>query len=340
MSPCWLPRLGTGLPIVVNSSVSWVRLSSRKMSLPPAKSGLAMRLKPPPDQRPGRSLSGPRFSLSVAYGATARNEVRFSRVPACPSTIRVLPSISFIGFPKKATIQDGRTGIDPCFRIVTLRELQRGSGSRGGPWPRELQGAQDRARGGGAVERVEVDARGAAREQLRALQGCVGDPEVPHRLLLAGALAQLAVQALRDRGAAHAAHALHLADVGDRQDAGDDWHLDPCGARAREEVEVEGGVEEQLGDQEVRPRAHLLGEVREIVLGTDGVDVRLWEARRPDCEWVVGSDQRHQFGGVLEAPLGLRPALLARGRVAAQREHVLDPGLPHLMERGVELRHG
>ena len=41
--------------------------------------------------------------------------------------------------------------------------------------------------------------------------------------------------------------------------------------------------------------------------------------------------------GVLQAALGLRPAVLALRRVAAQREDVLDAGVAHLVERAAQL---
>ena len=57
--------------------------------------------------------------------------------------------------------------------------------------------------------------------------------------------------------------------------------LDAGRARARDEVEVAGVVEEQLRDQEVDARAHLLGEVLEVGLGARRVDVRLGKQAAP-----------------------------------------------------------
>ena len=180
------------------------------------------------------------------------------------------------------------------------------------------------------------------REQLGALQRRVGDPEVEHRLGVVLAYAQLATQAVGDRGAADIALMRSTWPtwvIG--MIAGDDRDFDPRGARAGDEVEVEGVVEEQLGDQEVHSRAHLLGEVLEVLVG----------ARPRGCVSPGSRRRRSRRGSrrlisatsslrVLQAPRGLRPRLLARGRVAAQREHVVDPRARHLVERGAQLRHG
>ena len=114
----------------------------------------------------------------------------------------------------------------------------------------------------------------------------------------------------------------------------------PAAPRALDEVEVHGVVEEQLGDQEVDARADLLGEVAQVVLGTGRVDVRLGEAGGADRERVAAGDQRDQLARVLEAAVGLRPRLLARRRVAAQGEHVVDASVLHLRERRLQLGRG
>jgi len=120
----------------------------------------------------------------------------------------------------------------------------------------------------------------------------------------------------------------------------DDRHPDPGGAGAGDEVEVHGVVEEQLRDQEIDAGAHLLGEVFEVGLGARRMDMGLGEARGANRERVVAGDQLDELARVLEAPLGLRPGLLARGRVAAQRKHVVDARVLHLGERFAQLRHG
>src|SRR5580693_2672978 len=70
------------------------------------------------------------------------------------------------------------------------------------------------------------------------------------------------------------------------------------------------------------------------------VDVGLREARGADRERVVGADQLDELARVLEAAVGLDPLELPGGGVAAQREHVVDPGGAHLVERRAQLADG
>ena len=70
------------------------------------------------------------------------------------------------------------------------------------------------------------------------------------------------------------------------------------------------------------------------------MDVDLGEAGGADREVVVVADQLDQLARVLEAALGRRPLGLARRRVAAQSEHVLDAGVAHDVERLAQLVHG
>src|SRR5215216_2593243 len=105
------------------------------------------------------------------------------------------------------------------------------------------QRAEDRARGGGAVERVEVNPGRALGEQVGALERRVGDPEVGDRVRLVGAQAEFAQQAIRDRGPAHAREALDLLEVGDRHDPRDDRDVDAGVARAGDEIPVDRVVE-------------------------------------------------------------------------------------------------
>ena len=71
-------------------------------------------------------------------------------------------------------------------RVGGLRLL----GGHARPRAAELQRAEDRARRGRAVERVEVDARARRREQLGALERRVGDAELGDRLVVASARAR------------------------------------------------------------------------------------------------------------------------------------------------------
>ncbi|HLL86539.1 MAG TPA: hypothetical protein VK387_04430 [Thermoleophilaceae bacterium] len=72
-----------------------------------------------------------------------------------------------------------------------------------------------------------------------------------------------------------------------------------------------------------------------VEVGRLGVD--LGERRGADRELVLARDQLDQLGRVLEPARGLAPLRLALRRVAAQREHVLDADLAHLVERRAQL---
>ncbi len=116
-------------------------------------------------------------------------------------------------------------------------------------------------------------------------------------------------------------------DMRDRHDARDDRHLDPGGARAAEEVEVARVVEEQLRDQEVDAGVHLLDEVLEVGLGAARRGCGSRESRRRRSRTgsspAISSTSSREYS---RPALGLPPRLLAGRRVAAQREHVVDPG--------------
>ena len=94
-------------------------------------------------------------------------------------------------------------GLEIELRRRSLRATQRSARQPSRAGPRLSHGRAsfsaptDRARGGRAVERVEVDAGRAGGEQLGALQGGVGHAEVEHRLGLILARVQLAAQARR-----------------------------------------------------------------------------------------------------------------------------------------------
>ena len=183
-----------------------------------------------------------------------------------------------------------------------------------------------------------MDPGRALGQQVGALQRRVGDAEVGHRARVVDAHVELGDQVGRDHRAAHLRDAPDLAVVGDRHDPRHDRHVDADLARPRHEVVVEGVVEEQLRDQEARARVDLLLEVAQVRLGRLGVDVDLGEARRADRELgVLVADQLDQLARVAQPALGRGPLRLALRRVAAQREHVLDPGVAHPVQRRAQL---
>ncbi len=182
-----------------------------------------------------------------------------------------------------------------------------------------------------------MDAGGAAGEQLGALEGGVGDAEIGDRLLVAAARLQLGLERGRKLGGGELGHPLDAVEREDRHHAGDDRDGDPDRARPLDEVEVEAVVEEHLRDQEGRAGVDLRLQVPQVVVGRGRVDVRLGEGRAADGEVVVVAQQRHQLVAELEAAVGLRPALLAVRRVAAEGEDVLDAAVAHAVEHTAQL---
>ena len=75
---------------------------------------------------------------------------------------------------------------------------------------------------------------------------------------------QLLAQRLGDARAAQSGDALDLRDVGDRHDARHERHRDADRARALDEREVVGVVEEELGDDEVDAGGDLLLQVPDV----------------------------------------------------------------------------
>ena len=87
--------------------------------------------------------------------------------------------------------------------------------------------------------------------------------------------------------------------------------------RAVHEVEVEGVVEEELGDQEARSAVDLRLQIGEIGIEAVGLGVDLREAGAADRELgVAGADQLRELGGAAQAPFGLDEVGLAPRRVA------------------------
>ena len=94
-----------------------------------------------------------------------------------------------------------------------------------------------------------------------------------------------------------------------------------------DEVEVDLVVEEELGDQEGGAGVDLRLQVVEVGVEVGGLRVDLGEAGAADREVPARGDELGQLGGAAEPALGLDEVLFAAGRVAAQGEDVLDPGL-------------
>src|SRR6266850_5453825 len=156
-------------------------------------------------------------------------------------------------------------------------------------------------------------------------------------------------------GPAHRREALDLIDVGDGHDPGQDGHFDARGPRPAQELEVAPVVEEELGDEEVRPGIHLAFAVPQVLDQVARLRMALRITGRADTELDAAlvrdlPREQHQIRGVRE-PVGVGDELaLAARRIAAEREHVADPGIAddaelllQLLARGAhagEVSHG
>src|SRR5690348_11343733 len=162
--------------------------------------------------------------------------------------------------------------------------------------PRHLRGQQlltaerlqDRNRGFGPVERVEVQARHASLQELRALLDTVAHAELADRLVV-GRLVDRQLQRMRNAGAGHRGHDVQGAPARDRHQTRHDRQLDAGVARATHEVEVKGIVEEQLRDEKVRSALHLQSHVAHLVVEVRAFGVFLGAASRADAEAVAAA---------------------------------------------------
>src|ERR671915_786271 len=201
-------------------------------------------------------------------------------------------------------------------------QLDRGPGPR--PGVRRSQRRQDRPGCRRAIQGVEVDPGRAPRQEIGALEGRIGDPELGNRFRVVGAPVQLALELARDRRAAHLGEALDLAVVRDRHDPRHDRHAYAGSAGVLDEVEVEIVVEEQLRDQEARPGVLLGARVAQVAVAVGRVGVDLGEASGAYAEVEALLDQADQLDRVVEPARVRAPLGLAARRVAAQGQHVLD----------------
>ena len=131
---------------------------------------------------------------------------------------------------------------------------------------------------------------------------------------------------------------LDLRDVRDRHDPGDDRDVDAGVARARDELEVDRVVEEQLRDEELRAGVDLLLEVAQVDLRVGGVDV----ASRGSTAAPIAKPYSARMSATSSVECSRPPSVCVQrswpfGRVAAQGEDVLHAGVAHAVERRAQL---
>ncbi len=125
----------------------------------------------------------------------------------------------------------------------------------------------------------------------------------------------------------------------DRQDPGDDRHLDTGVANLLEPIEVDGVVEEELADQELGAGVDLLAKEGDVGLRRCGLGVDLGKARGTDAEprrRLAAADERGQLGRAAQAARWRREIGLPARRIPAQGEDVVDPGGFETVEDRVE----
>ena len=171
----------------------------------------------------------PREAISGASRSYMR---RFISSP-WTSTSDALPlAVDLVGDPVAVVAE--RALLRHRVRPVYSTPIEAETAGRRGALPRSggPQGAEDGARAGRAVERVEVDARGPAGQQLLALARGVGDPESRLGLGVAAERLHRGRELPRDRRVAEVADARYLGVARDRDHPGDDRDVDPR-SRAR-----------------------------------------------------------------------------------------------------------
>ena len=141
------------------------------------------------------------------------------------------------------------------------------------------------------VERVEMDAGGAAVDDLAGERGGMGDADVA--LALGGGLdVERDREVGRQRLAGELEHAAQPGGRSDRHDAGQDRDGHAGVARARDEREVVVGVEEQLGDREGRAGGLLREERVDVLVRMPGARVAVRERGDRDVDLGAPLDAR------------------------------------------------
>ena len=163
----------------------------------------------------------------------------------------------------------------------------------------------------------------AAVEQRLAQLRRLGDPDFAHRLLVVADGVQLVGEPLRELGALELCHARDRAQVGGGHDPGEHGLVDTVGTQTRDEIEVVLRLEEELRDGEVR-LLQLARRPVAIALARGRVRMRLRVGGDADREVADVAHELDQLDGVGQLP-GWQVEV--GWRVAAETEHVLDPGV-------------
>lgn len=115
------------------------------------------------------------------------------------------------------------------------------------------------------VERIEMQSVGALVEERSRVLGRDLEPD-PARCCLIVGLVEAGEERIGDREAGESAHCVQVFEIGDWQDAGNDRDRDACMVGPPAQPGVGAGVEEELGDGEVRAVALFGGQDIEVLV--------------------------------------------------------------------------
>src|SRR5262249_36116965 len=142
--------------------------------------------------------------------------------------------------------------------------------------------------------------RRALAQEFFALERRVFDAESDDFLIIA-ALFQTADDNVWQIRAAERHETFDLRRAQDRQDAGDDRHLDTRAVQMIAEREVVGVLEKELGDDEVRALLDLVGEAVPVHMTAFGAgDMPFGKSGDADGEIAGVADALHELIRVLE----------------------------------------
>ena len=200
--------------------------------------------------------------------------------------------------------------------------------------------AKDRQRGPGTVEAVDVEAGCAARQQRLALPRGEVDAELRHGFVIVPEPVEIRDEGGGQRRAAERGEALHLLRAQDGEDAGGyrHGHAERAG-QVLDHPEVVGVVEEELREDEFGAVVDLVAQPPPVDLPRlRAVGMALGKAGAADRELLgPGLQDVDELVGVVEPAGRVHEVRLPRGRVAAQRQDVLDPEPRRLAEEAVHL---
>src|SRR5712692_8049892 len=190
------------------------------------------------------------------------------------------------------------------------------------PGPTEI--GVDLPRRPGEVERVEVDARCSAIQQLLAQHRRHLDADPANLIGAVGTVVQPLRQSSRERRPGELGEPLDLAHVRHRYDTGNDGLVDAERVQFVEHREIVLRLEEELRDGKVR-QVQLCGQVSAITLSILRAGMQLRMGRDADREVADPPHQFDELRGVREIGININAV---GGQVTCERQQVLEALFP------------